>query len=86
VGRIQAETIVGIIAFFHLPVPESWSEAKKQKHYGKLHRAAGDADNLGKGLVDALLEEDRGVPLMQFYKLWCEESAAPHADVFLLVS
>jgi hypothetical protein len=36
--------------------------------------------------VDALLEEDRTVPVMQFYKLYVEEGEEPYTDVFLLLT
>src|SRR5689334_16582508 len=41
------------------------SPGAAQENYGKPHRTAKDADNLGKGLVDALLSEGRGVAVLQ---------------------
>lgn len=84
IGRIQAETVIGIIAFFHLPVPESWSEAKKQLHYGRLHRNSGDVDNRLKSCMDALFQEDKGVAIVQGFKLYVEEGEAARTDLFLL--
>lgn len=84
--KIAAETVIGIYCFFHLPVPESWPEKKKQEHYGKLHRGKPDADNLTKGVADALFGEDKAVAIMQGVKFYVEKGDSPRADVFLLIS
>jgi hypothetical protein len=77
---------LGVVAYFHRPLPESWSGKKKAEHHGRLHRGSGDADNLGKGLLDALFEEDKTIPIVQFFKLWVEEGESPRTDLFLLVA
>lgn len=77
--------VLGIVAFFHLPIPEAWGSIEKAAAYGRLHRGKKDADNLGKGLMDALLAEDKTVAFVQFYKLHVEENQSPRTDIFLLV-
>lgn len=38
---------------FHMPMPESWSEKKKQRMNGQPHTTKPDRDNLEKGVCDA---------------------------------
>jgi Holliday junction resolvase RusA-like endonuclease len=47
-----------IDAVFFLPMPDSWSEKKKQNFNGKPHKSRPDIDNIVKGLMDALKKED----------------------------
>jgi Holliday junction resolvase RusA-like endonuclease len=78
--------VLGVVAFFHLPVPGSWAEKKKAEHYGRLHRGSGDVDNFLKGLCDALFAEDKTIPVMQGYKFFVEDGEQSRTDVFLLVA
>lgn len=77
--------VFGIMAFFHLPVPESYSNTKKALLAGTLHDQKPDSDNLCKGLLDALFSEDKAVACIQAIKLWCVEGEEPRTDVFLFV-
>lgn len=86
-ARKAAEGMVDpllIHAYAHIELPESWSEKKKEEHYGRLHRQRPDSDNLAKSLMDALLKEDSSVAQIQVTKLWCEKDAEERIDVFLL--
>ena len=46
---------------FCLPMPKSWSKKKKLEMNGKPHQQKPDIDNLLKGLLDALMVEDKMV-------------------------
>lgn len=56
-SQIKSEPINGAVCLnltFHMPMPESWSEKKKQRMDGKPHTKKPDRDNLDKGVCDAL--------------------------------
>lgn len=57
---------------FELPMPDSWSQKKKANHDGEPHRQKPDIDNLLKGLMDAVLEDDSGVHNVSAKKVWGE--------------
>jgi Holliday junction resolvase RusA-like endonuclease len=48
---------------FHLPMPKSWSEKKKQRMVGQPHqlRKRNDTDNLLKSVFDTLRPDDDGM-------------------------
>lgn len=59
---------------FHMPMPESWSEKKKQRMNGQMHTKKPDRDNLEKGVCDAfnkIVWKDDGQvcdgPIRKFY-------------------
>lgn len=58
-----------------LPMPESWSKAKKKRMDGLPHRQKCDRDNIDKFLGDGLFHEDKGVWGGSQYKFWCYEGA-----------
>lgn len=60
---------------FYLPMPKSWSKRKKEKMEGKPHLQRPDIDNLLKGLLDAIFEEDCAVYSVRAKKFWSEEGA-----------
>ncbi|MFE8697952.1 RusA family crossover junction endodeoxyribonuclease [Cytobacillus sp. FJAT-53684] len=39
---------------FYMPIPKSWSQKKKERYNGYIHRSKPDIDNLIKGLFDSL--------------------------------
>jgi hypothetical protein len=55
---------------FVLPMPRSWSKAKRAEHDGQPHRARPDLDNLLKALLDALYGEACGVWDGRATKIW----------------
>lgn len=55
---------------FHLPMPKSWSKKKKAKMNETRHEQKPDLDNIFKGFVDALLEEDSSVWHIHTAKFW----------------
>jgi len=55
---------------FCLPMPNSWSEKRKRESEGKPHQSRPDLDNLVKGVLDALLDEDSLVWRFSAEKIW----------------
>lgn len=55
---------------FNIEMPKSWSEKKKTKMDGTPHQQKPDIDNLVKGLLDALCEEDAYVFRVNAVKYW----------------
>jgi Holliday junction resolvase RusA-like endonuclease len=61
---------------FHLPMPQSWSKAKKQRMNGQPHQGRPDLDNLCKGAIDCLLPNDDSVIwFTEARKVWALEGA-----------
>ena len=58
---------------FVIPMPPSWSMKKRAEMIGQPHTQKPDVDNLLKGLMDALLEDDSGVHTISVQKVWGEE-------------
>jgi len=56
-------------------MPKSWSKKKKAEMINKPHKQKPDIDNLLKGLMDALLEEDSHVHTVFARKIWAEEGS-----------
>lgn len=57
---------------FVIPMPASWSKRKRAELNGKPHRQKPDVDNLHKGLMDAILDDDSGVWDVRISKVWGE--------------
>jgi Holliday junction resolvase RusA-like endonuclease len=57
---------------FVLPMPPSWSKAKRAAFLGAPHRQKPDLDNLHKGLLDALYPDDSCVAEAWIEKRWGE--------------
>lgn len=57
---------------FHLPMPRSWSKAKREAMKGTPHRQKPDRDNLEKALLDALHSDDCAVWDGRTTKRWSE--------------
>tara|TARA_R110002074_G_scaffold370747_1_gene545665 strand:+ start:298 stop:678 length:381 start_codon:yes stop_codon:yes gene_type:complete len=64
-----------IYCVFNIPMPPSWSKKKKAQMLGKHHQQRPDIDNLLKGLMDALLEEDSHIHTVYSKKVWSEEGS-----------
>lgn len=60
---------------FHLPMPASWSKAKREKFDGQAHRQKPDLDNLLKALIDAVYREDAHLAFICAEKRWALEGA-----------
>ena len=55
---------------FYMPFPKSYSEKKREELAGKIHRQKIDVDNAIKSVLDALLEDDKGVAGVMAWKYW----------------
>jgi|TARA_R110000823_G_scaffold149486_1_gene280253 Holliday junction resolvase RusA-like endonuclease len=64
-----------IYCVFNIPMPPSWSKKKKEEMLGKNHQQRPDIDNLLKGLMDALLEEDSHIHTVYANKVWSDEGS-----------
>lgn len=58
---------------FCMKMPESWSEKKKLEMCGAPCRSKPDADNLSKGVLDALSKNDERVWKLSSEKRWARE-------------
>jgi len=58
---------------FYIAMPKSWSKKKKLEFNGKYHDKRPDIDNLLKGVMDALFEEDSHIHTVCCKKFWALE-------------
>ena len=58
---------------FVIPMPKSWSKADKDLMRNNPHQSKPDVDNLVKGLLDAVFEEDCFVWDLRASKYWGDE-------------
>ena len=57
---------------FYLPMPKSWSKKKKLSLNNKTHEQRPDVDNLMKGVMDSLFEEDSHIHTIYAKKKWSD--------------
>ena len=55
---------------FVVPMPRSWSKVKKRDMNNKPHQSTPDVDNLLKGLMDAVFDDDSVVWDVHITKIW----------------
>lgn len=55
---------------FVIPMPKSWSNRKRAEMAGKPHQSKPDKDNLEKGFLDALFDDDAAVWDGRVTKFW----------------
>ena len=60
---------------FFLPMPESWSLKKKEKMNGMPHKSRPDIDNIVKGFMDALKEQDGDVWIIKAEKRYAHKGS-----------
>ena len=64
----------GMEIFFYIPMPASWSGAKKVRMHHMPHQQKPDLDNLVKALFDALCEDDSHIwRLSRVEKRWASK-------------
>jgi Holliday junction resolvase RusA-like endonuclease len=73
-GQVDRQAGLIYVRFF-IPMPGSWSEAKKRMMDGQFHQSRPDTDNLYKAFSDAILEQDGVVFLVLACKVWCRAGA-----------
>lgn len=72
---------------FYLPMPKSWSKAKRARMEGTKHNQKPDLSNCLKALEDSLLpDDDSGVWSVEMRKLWAIEGRIVIENVDVLVS
>jgi Holliday junction resolvase RusA-like endonuclease len=64
----------------YLPMPASWSKKKRASHFGMLHRAKPDRDNIDKAVLDALWPDDSCISCGSIAKFW-EDELGPRLEV-----
>ena len=79
-GRMEAPVSVSWVAY--LPIPPSWSGAKRRAHMGQPHKSKPDRDNIDKGILDALFEADACVASGVLVKRW-EDEKGPRIELTL---
>ncbi len=60
---------------FYIPMPDSWSQRKKNDFNGKPHMNRGDIDNYCKALLDSVFDEDAHMWSIALEKRWAEEGS-----------
>jgi Holliday junction resolvase RusA-like endonuclease len=65
----------------YIPIPKSWTKAKKIAMAGVLHRQTPDRDNIDKAILDALFKEDSGVATGTLTKRW-DDGAGPRIELW----
>jgi len=60
----------------YIPMAKSWTKKKKAVLDDQPHKQRPDKDNIEKGLLDALCEEDSHIWDGRVTKIWCYESEA----------
>ena len=72
--KIRASGLVlpnsGFHVVFVIPMPKSWSKKKVSSMLGQPHQQKPDVDNLAKGLLDAVFDEDCKVWDVRITKIW----------------
>ena len=69
------EDVSGLSIVFHIPMPKSWSIAKKALAFGKPHTQKPDIDNMCKAFMDAILKDDSCVHKLNASKVWASKGA-----------
>jgi len=60
-NKVKYEIKNSIDVVFFIPMPDSWSSKKKEKMNGMPHKSRPDIDNIVKGFMDALKDQDGDV-------------------------
>jgi Holliday junction resolvase RusA-like endonuclease len=60
---------------FCMPMPKSWTKKEREQKRHQPHQQRPDKDNLEKGYLDALFEEDSAIWDGRVTKVWADEGA-----------
>jgi len=72
-GKLPPAKEIGMVEmFFDFLIPTSLSKRQRSIRHLRPHRQRPDIDNLIKGVLDALFEEDAGVPCVYAEKRWSD--------------
>lgn len=69
------ENVFSVAVISYLPMPASWSARKKEALRGTMMRQKPDCDNVLKGVMDALFEDDSSIAIATSVKVWCDEGS-----------
>lgn len=69
---VSANDVLSLSWTAYFSPPASWSKKKREEAMGKLHRSKPDRDNLDKGVMDSLFEQDAGIATGVIAKRWGE--------------
>lgn len=81
--RSLIEACSGLQIVAYMRIPPSWSNKKQMDLRGAPCLAKPDIDNIGKAVLDALFEEDKGVWRMVAEKRW-DDGRGPRLEITLL--
>ena len=73
--KMPGTTLDNTHVIFHVPMPKSWSKAKKVKMNTRPHRQTPDLDNFCKSVLDALYQDDSCVADISLSKRWAYAGA-----------
>src|SRR5690606_36989616 len=78
------EGALWVEVIFHMQIPESWSNKRRNESVGEYHTKKPDADNLVKGVFDSLnklvWQDDNQVAEMVVRKVYSEN---PRVEIFV---
>ena len=60
---------------FHIPMPKTWSKKKKLEMIRQGHQSRPDIDNLVKGVLDSLKDEDKSIFHIVAKKFWNDKGS-----------
>jgi Holliday junction resolvase RusA-like endonuclease len=79
-GYVQGRTLYAV---FHLPMPKSWSKAKKALMVEQMHDQKFDIDNIVKAVLDCLMPDgDEKVHTVCVKKVWAENPSISFFEDF----
>lgn len=81
-GYRAGQIILTVDAVVYLPIPSSWSKARKSKAAGQTHDRKPDSDNFLKAVCDALTSDDSAIWHKQIEKYF-DDGNGPRLEVTL---
>lgn len=82
--KIIGNEIAGISLSFRLPITPSLRDSQKKKLLGTPHRVRPDIDNLEKGVLDALFENDSCIYFTSTEKHYVCDGQEPGVTIVLI--
>lgn len=68
------DNVFSVAVISYIPMPASWSTRKRDTLRGTMMRQKPDCDNVLKGVMDALFEDDSSVAIATSVKVWCDDA------------
>ncbi len=69
-----------LVAYFE--IPKSWPKRLREQALGTPHAQTPDIDNIGKGVMDAILDTDQNIYSVHAQKYW-DDGRGPRIEVSL---